>query len=81
MQACCPKCKTEPMPYEKWDCFCGNSFNHFENNAKCPSCGYTHEFTECNNYSCKSIALHLDWYPTIKANLKDLTLNLELILS
>ena len=81
MPACCPDCKTAPNKLQLWKCFCGESFDHFENIAKCPGCGYSHEFTECLENDCKAISLHLDWYPTIKANLKELTLNLDLILS
>ncbi|MCP9766965.1 hypothetical protein EGI22_03525 [Lacihabitans sp. LS3-19] len=81
MLVCCPDCKTVPSTSEKSLCFCGENFNHFKNQAKCPSCGYQHEFTECLNINCKSIALHLDWYPTIKSNLRNLQLNLDLILS
>ena len=46
-----------------------------------PAVGIFMSLPNVTTIHVKSIALHLDWYPTIKANLKDLTLNLELILS
>lgn len=81
MFVCCPECNSSPDASQIWKCFCGESFNHFKNIGKCPSCGYNHEFTECLQQDCKTISLHLDWYPTVKANINDISLNLGLILS
>lgn len=79
MKACCPSCKTEPLPFQTWRCFCGESFNHFETGGKCPSCGYNHEYTECMSYSCQKISLHVDWYPVINQNISLLRKSLSLV--
>ncbi len=81
MPSRCPGCKTVPNEFQLWKCFCGESFNHFENIGKCSFCGYSHEFTECLERGCKTISLRLDWYPSVQVNFKELTLNLDLILS
>ena len=79
MSAVCPDCKTPPNSHQKWLCFCGESFNHFVNIGKCSHCGYIHEFTECQQLDCKSITLHLNWYPPVTENFKNLKLDLNLI--
>ncbi len=80
MPTCCPDCKMAPKKLQWWKCFCGENFNHFENIGKCPYCAYSHEFTECLERDCKAISLHLDWYPSVQVNIKELILSLDLIL-
>lgn len=81
MTAFCPECKTSPNNQQMWKCFCGVSFDHFNNIGKCPSCGYNHEFTECLNLNCKTISLHLDWYPKVNESLINLKFSLHLVSS
>ncbi len=79
MSVICPDCKTPPHSHHEWLCFCGHSFNHFINIGKCSHCGYIHEFTECQHSDCKSISLHLNWYPPVTENFKNLKSDLNLI--
>jgi hypothetical protein len=79
MSAICPDCKTPPTDHQEWLCFCGERFNHFVNIGKCSHCGYIHEFTECLQPDCKSITLHLNWYPPVTENVKNLKTDLNLI--
>lgn len=60
MDSSCPSCNSKKSTEINLKCFCGHSFNHFNDIGRCPACNYTHEFTEC--YECEKISLHLDWY-------------------
>jgi hypothetical protein len=78
MKICCPNCKNLLTKNQKWKCFCGHSFNHFNNIGKCPKCNYIHEFTECLEPSCQKISPHLDWYVGLELNLDNIKHELKL---
>jgi hypothetical protein len=78
MKNACPSCQTTPSSQSTWSCFCGHSFNHFQNTALCPNCNYQHEFTDCQNKNCMKISLHTDWYYEIEININVLKLELDL---
>lgn len=56
----CPKCDWEPDGQPYWQCHCGCVWDTFQTQARCPSCNFRHEKTQC--ISCDELSLHIDWY-------------------
>jgi hypothetical protein len=79
MKIYCPKCNWKPKKRTRWNCLCGFEFDPFENISKCPSCNYSHEFTECLNLECGKISPHLNWYSGVENNVSRLIYEVKMV--
>lgn len=69
----CPKCQWQPDGLPRWTCKCGYSWNTFDTNGKCPSCGTRWHDTHCPN--CGQPSEHESWYTTNIEEEKPLPVN------
>lgn len=57
----CPKCAWVPRKHDLWGCtICHHAWNTFDTFARCPSCGFQYEKTQC--LRCHEMSPHRDWY-------------------
>jgi Zn-dependent protease len=57
----CPQCGTPPPVGPVWTCPCGQSFDTFETQARCPRCGGMFMTTTCP--TCRKPSPPMAWYP------------------
>ncbi len=55
----CPACGSSPPRGPAWICSCGNSFDMFEHEARCPACGRSYQSTSCMD--CGALTPILAW--------------------
>lgn len=58
----CPSCKSPPPLGNLWRCGqCGQTFDTFSSQAKCPNCGTQYNTTQC--LDCGNAAPFAEWHP------------------
>jgi Zn-dependent protease len=57
----CPACGNPPPIGPLWTCPCGQSFDTFETQARCPRCGGLFMTTTCP--TCRTASPAMAWYP------------------
>jgi Zn-dependent protease len=58
----CPRCAAHPPIGEFWRCACGQMFDTFAGEGRCPKCSRTFEVTGC--VECNQPSRHAAFYPT-----------------
>jgi len=56
----CPRCGWEPERDSRWSCSCLHSWNTFDTEGRCPSCGRKWAETQC--LRCHQWSPHREWY-------------------
>lgn len=56
----CPLCMWVPRSTDRWQCYCGCSWNTFDTGGRCPECGFVYQHTMC--LACHRWSKHVAWY-------------------